>query len=66
MSQATKIRLVIVDDHEVVLEGLKALFDGTSIEVLGTEQKPKTCVPACSQMSCCLIFVYRAVKTACH
>jgi len=36
MSQATKIRLVIVDDHEVVLEGLKALFDETSIEVLGT------------------------------
>ena len=36
MSRATNIRLVIVDDHEVVREGLKAIFDENSIEVVGT------------------------------
>jgi len=36
MPEHAPIRLVIVDDHEVVCAGLKTLFDQTGIEVVGT------------------------------
>ena len=36
MPEHAPIRLVIVDDHEVICEGLKTLFDKTGIEIVGT------------------------------
>ena len=36
MPEHAPIRLVIVDDHEVVCEGLKTLFNETGIEIVGT------------------------------
>ena len=34
MTQQTKIRLLIADDHEVVRSGLKSMLDGTEIKVV--------------------------------
>ncbi len=50
MSRATKIRLVIVDDHEVVREGLKAVFDETSVEVVGTAATGTDAMDLCARL----------------
>jgi len=50
MSHAAKIRLVIVDDHEVVREGLKALFDETRIELIGTAANGAEATDLCARL----------------
>ncbi|NBS31253.1 MAG: DNA-binding response regulator [Planctomycetia bacterium] len=65
MSQATTIRLVIVDDHEVVREGLKALFDETGIEVLGTAATGAEATDLCARLRPDVVLLdIRAIKAA--
>lgn len=44
------LRLLVVDDHEVVCEGLRALFDQTGIEVVGTVASGAEAVKRCGHL----------------
>lgn len=44
MAANSRVRLIIVDDHEVVREGLTTLFCDTAIEVVGTAESGEEAV----------------------
>ncbi len=50
MAAHAPVRLAIVDDHEVVREGLKTLFEKTSIEVVGSATNGAEAIELCSRV----------------
>ena len=44
------VRLLIADDHEVIRTGLKTLFGGSQIEIVGEAATGKECVSLAEQI----------------